>query len=65
MFSLQCVVLQIWESDLVVGLLEVGAVSPLSQDDRLHLFSVQTVTFWSVSTRLGRGGDVLEGGNEE
>lgn len=51
------------ESNLFVGLLQVGAVSPLGQDDRLHLFSVQTVTLGGVSAWL-RGGEVeLEGGN--
>lgn len=56
---------QIWVSDLVVGILDVGAVSPLGQDDGLHVFPVQTATLRSVSRWLGRGEVVLEGGNRE
>lgn len=57
--------LQIWVSDLVVGVLDVGAVSPLGQDDGLHMFPVQTATLCTVSRWLRRGVVVLEGGNRE
>lgn len=50
-------------SDLVVGLLDVGAVPPLCQHDGLHMSPVQTVTLWSVSGRLRGGVVVLEGGS--
>lgn len=55
--------LQIQISDLVVGIWDVGAVSPLGQDDGLHVFPVQTATLWSVSRQLRRGEVVLVGGN--
>lgn len=55
--------LQIRASDLVVGIWDVGAVSPLGQDDGLHVFPVQTATLWSVSRQLRGGEVVLVGGN--
>lgn len=55
----------IWVSHLVVGVLEVGAVSPLSQDDGLHVFSVQTSALCNVSSWLQRRVVVLEGDNRD
>lgn len=57
--------LQVWVSHLVVGVWDVGAVSPLGQDDGLHRFSVQTATLCNISGLLRRGVVVLEGGNRE
>ena len=55
--------LQSCVSHLVVGLLDVGAVSPLGQDDGLQVLPVQTATLRSISWRLRRRQVVLEGGN--
>lgn len=52
-------------SDLVNGIVDVGAVSPLGQDDGIHVFPVQTATLWSVSRRFGGGEVVLERVNIE
>ena len=49
-----CIVrLHLCVSDLVVGLQDVGAVSPLGEDDGF-LFPVQTARLGGVSARLGR-----------
>ena len=56
---------QVLASHLVVGVWDEGAVSPLGEDDGLHVFPVQAATLWRVSRRLRRGVVVLEGGNSE
>lgn len=48
-----------WGSHLLCGLLEVGAVSPLGQDNGLHVFPVQAAGFGNVSWKLGWGDVVL------
>lgn len=50
-------------TDLVVGVLDVGAVSPLGQDDGLHVLAVQAAALGTVCSRLRRGEFVLGGGN--
>ena len=52
-------------SDLVVGVLGVGAVSPLGQDDGLHVSPVQAAALLRVSGQLRRRVVVLEGGDGE
>lgn len=54
-----------WVSHLVGGVLDVGAVPPLGQDDGLHRFPVQTATLWNIAGRLRRRVVVLEGGHRE
>lgn len=47
-------------SDLFQRLLDEGAVSPLGQDDGLHVFPVQAAALGSVQMQLGRGVVVLQ-----
>lgn len=49
-------------SDLFQRLLDEGAVSPLGQDDGLHVFPVQAAALGSVEMQLGRGVVVLQEG---
>lgn len=49
-------------SDLFQRLLDEGAVSPLGQDDGLHVFPVQAAALGGVQMQLGRGVVVLQEG---
>lgn len=48
--------------DLVIRLQDEGAVSPLGQNDGLHILPVQTATLLRVSRRLRWGEFILRGG---
>lgn len=48
-------------SDLFQWLLDKSAVSPLGQDDGLHMLPVQAAALGSVQGQLGRGVVVLRG----
>lgn len=52
-------------SDLFQRLLDEGAVSPLGQDDGLHVFPVQAAALGSVQMQLGRGVVVLQEGKRQ
>lgn len=47
--------------DLFARLQDVGAVSPLCQDDGVRVFPVQTATLRHVSRRLGWGELIQKG----
>lgn len=51
---------EMWLSDLFVRLQDVGVVSPLRQDDGIHVFPVQTATLQHISRRLRWGEFILK-----